>query len=67
MLSMGQLDDLGYEFHVKRGIMKVIKGALMVMNKEDCCKFVHAEWEDMSRGVDFCCKLWRIINNEVAL
>ena len=29
--SMGQLDDLGYEFHAKRGIMKVIKGALVMM------------------------------------
>ena len=31
MPSMGQLDDLGYEFHAKRGIMKVIKGALVMM------------------------------------
>ena len=31
LLSMEQLDDLGYEFHAKRGIMKVIKGAFVVM------------------------------------
>ena len=31
MLSMGQPDDLGYEFHAKRGIMTVIRGALVVI------------------------------------
>ena len=34
MLSMGQLDDLRYEFHVKRGIMKVIRGTFVVMKVE---------------------------------
>ena len=29
--SIGQLDDLGYEFHAKQEIMKVIKCALVVM------------------------------------
>lgn len=31
---LGQLDDLGYEFLVKRGIMKVIKGVLVVIKVE---------------------------------
>ena len=35
LLSMGQLDDLGYEFHVEEGIMKVIRGALAVMKAEE--------------------------------
>ena len=40
LLSMGQLNDLGYEFHGKRGILKVIKGALIVMKAKKiatCC------------------------------
>ena len=31
---LGQLDDLGYEFLVKSGIMKVIKGVLVVIKVE---------------------------------
>ena len=34
LLSMGQLDDLRYEFHAKRGIMKVIRETLVVMKAE---------------------------------
>ena len=34
LLSMRQLDDLGYEFHAKRGIIKVIRGALVMMKAE---------------------------------
>ena len=34
LLLMGQLDDLGYEFHAKEGIMNVIKGVLMVIKVE---------------------------------
>ena len=35
MLSMEQLYDLGYEFHIEGGIMKVIRGALAVMKAEE--------------------------------
>ena len=31
MLSIGQLDDLGYEFHAKKGIINVIRGVIVVM------------------------------------
>ena len=34
LLSMGQLDDHEYEFHAKGGVMKVIRGALVVMKPE---------------------------------
>ena len=32
---MGQLDDIRYEFHDKRGIMKLIIGVLVVMKVEN--------------------------------
>ena len=35
LLSMGKLDDIIYEFHDKRGIMKLIIGALVVMKVEN--------------------------------
>ena len=31
LISLGVLDDLGYSYSSKGGIMKIIKGALMVM------------------------------------
>ena len=34
LLSMRQLDDIGYEFHAKKEIIKVIRCALVVMKAE---------------------------------
>ena len=34
LLSIGQLDDLGCKFHIEGGILKVSKGALVVMKAE---------------------------------
>lgn len=31
LLSIGQLDDLGCKTHIEGGILKVVKGALVVM------------------------------------
>ena len=31
LLSIGQLDDLGCKTHIEGGILKVLKGALVVM------------------------------------
>ena len=31
LISLGVLDDLGYSYSLKGGIMKITKGALMVM------------------------------------
>jgi len=33
-LSIGQLDELGFKTHIEGGILKVIKGALVVMRAE---------------------------------
>ena len=34
LLSLGQLDDLGCKTHIEDGIMKVIKGAHVIMKAE---------------------------------
>ena len=34
LLLMGQLDDLGSEFHTKNGLVKIVKGMLVVMKVE---------------------------------
>lgn len=34
LLSVGQLDDLGCKTHVENGIMKIVRGALVVMKAE---------------------------------
>jgi hypothetical protein len=34
LLSIGQLDDLGCRTNIKNGIMKIVKGALVVMKTE---------------------------------
>ena len=34
LLSIGQLDNLGCKTHIKGGILKVVKGALVVMKAE---------------------------------
>lgn len=34
LLSIGQLDDLGCKTHVEGGILKVVRGALVVMKAE---------------------------------
>ena len=33
-MSLGQIDDLGCKTHIENGIMKIIKGALVVMKAE---------------------------------
>ncbi|KAH9779421.1 hypothetical protein KPL71_007705 [Citrus sinensis] len=34
LLSLGQMDSHGYKTHVENGIMKIVKGALVLMNAE---------------------------------
>ena len=34
LLSLGQLDSSGCKTHIQDGIIKIVKGALMVMNAE---------------------------------
>ena len=34
LLSLGQIDDLGCKTHIENGIMKIVKGALVVMKAE---------------------------------
>ncbi|KAL5852379.1 hypothetical protein ACOSQ3_007497 [Xanthoceras sorbifolium] len=34
LLSLGQLDDLGCKTHIENGIMKIVRGALVVMKAE---------------------------------
>ena len=34
LLSLGQMDSHGYKTHVENGIMKIVKGALVLMKAE---------------------------------
>ena len=34
LLSLGQLDDLGCKTHIEKGVLKIIKGALVVLKAE---------------------------------
>ena len=34
LLSIGQLDNLGFKTHIEGGILKVVKGSLMIMKAE---------------------------------
>ena len=35
LLSLGQIDSLGCKTHAKNGIMKIVRGALVVMKAEN--------------------------------
>ena len=35
LLSLGQIDSLRYKTHVENGIMKIVRGALVVMKAEN--------------------------------
>ena len=41
LISLGVLDDLGYSYSLKGGIMKITKGALMVMKGQKVSRFTN--------------------------
>ena len=47
LLSIGQLDDLGCKTHIEGDILKVVKGALIVMKAEKTVANIYVLLEEM--------------------
>jgi len=52
LLSIRQLDDLGYKTHIEGGILKVLKGVLVVMKTEKLAANLYTLLGDMLQDAD---------------